>query len=107
MNVFADVPPGQVVEVEYLIKFVRNADCRMERNGEFYSGVEVTAHILNKYDYYREEINSTEEFIELSASKSVISGKPYVAHCNKGEPVNVRIWLLKELQRYRESVKLK
>ena len=104
MNVLADVPPGQVAEVEHLIKFVRNADCRLERNGKFYSGEEVAEHILKKYDYYREEINSTERFIELSASKSVISGKPYVAHCNNSEPVNSRIWLLKELRRYRESV---
>ena len=107
MNAFADVPPGQAVEVEHLIKFVRNTDCQLERNSEFYSGEEVTAHILKKYDYFREEINSTEKFIELSASKSVISGKPYIAHCNNSEPVNGRAWLLKELQRYRESVKLK
>ena len=107
LNAFADVPPGQVAEVEHLIKFIRSADCRLERNDEFYTDEEVIEHILKKYDYYREEINSTEKFIELSASKSVISGKPYIAHCNNSEPVNARIWLLKELRSYRESVKLK
>ena len=105
MVTLADVPPGQVGEVEHLVNFIRNTDCRLERNEKIYSGNEVIEHILRKYDYYREEINSTEDFIEFSASKSVMSGKPYLAHCNNRKPVSGREWLLKELNRYRESVK--
>ena len=107
MNVLADVPSGQVAEVEHLKKFIASTDCRLERNGDFYTGKKVIEHVLDKYDYYREDINSTEGFIELSASKSVISGKPYVTYCDSSEPVNSRVWLLRELQRYRESVKSK
>ena len=102
-NVFADVPAGQLKEVDHLVGFIRTTDCRLERNEKMYSGAEALEHILRKYDYYREEIKSTEDFIEYSASKSVMSGKPYITHCEGHEPVHGREWLLTELKRYRES----
>ena len=99
----ADVPPQQVKEVTYLIEYIRNSTCVLERNNKKYKGEEVIEHILKKYDYFRDEIKSTEDFIKYSASKSELSGKPYIAYCEGSEPVDGFTWLMTELQHYREN----
>lgn len=101
VNVCADVPPGQKAEVEHLISYLENSDCSMLRNGEEYSAEAGAKHIRRKYDHFRDAINSTEEFIELSASKSTISGKPYEVQCPGEPPVKSAAWLLEELGAYR------
>lgn len=103
LSVYADVPDDQRAEVDYLIQFIRGTDCQLERNATFYSGAEAIEHILRKYEHYREEINSTEDFIAYSASKSMISGKAYIAHCKEHEPIEGRQWLMNQLSRYRGS----
>ena len=56
-----------------------------------------------KYDYFRDDISTTEEFIEYSASKSTMSGKYYLVKCDSSEAVKTKEWLLNELKRYREN----
>ena len=102
-NVCADVQPGQKAEVEHLISYLENSDCSMLRNGKEYSAETGAKHIRRKYDHFRNTINSTEEFIELSASKSTISGKPYEVQCPGQAPVESATWLLEELEVYRDD----
>lgn len=99
----ADVPPGQQAEVEHLIAYLENSDCSMLRNGREYSGEEGARHVRRKYEHFRDKIDSTEEFIELSASKSTISGKPYEVHCPGQPSKESAAWLLEELEVYRGS----
>lgn len=100
---YADVPPSQQAEVEHLIAYLENSDCSMLRNGREYSGEEGARHVRRKYGHFRDKIDSTEEFIELSASKSTISGKPYEVHC-PGQPAKESAtWLLEELAVYRRT----
>jgi hypothetical protein len=97
----ADVPDSQVAEVEHLIGYLENSDCEMVRNGKSWSGEEGARHVRRKYSHYRDEISSTEEFIEYSATKSMMSGEYYEVQCPGKAPVKSRDWLLKELQAYR------
>ena len=101
----ADVPVKQVKEVTYLLNYVRNSDCLINRNGTDYIGGEAVKHIEKKYAYFRNDIKSTEDFIGFSATKSTMSGKNYMVTCpeNKEEKkvVNTQAWLLEELRRYR------
>lgn len=100
----ADVPPGQVAEVEHLLAFIKNnSSCRFLRNGREYSGTRAHRHVLRKYDYFRDQIRSTEDFIALSASESTISGKPYQFLCQGSPAVESKTALLEELARYRSS----
>jgi hypothetical protein len=98
----ADVPVEQEAEVEHLINYLQASDCRMVRNGKSYVGSEGANHVQRKYDHFRDEISSTEDFIEYSATKSVMSGKYYLVECPGEEPVRSRDWLLKELKAYRD-----
>jgi len=97
----ADVPEAQRPEVQHLLETIKTSACIMERNDEKGTGAMAHDHILRKYDYYRDEIQSTEDFIELAATKSVLSGKYYYVHCEGQPAMRLKDWLLFELQRYR------
>ena len=100
---YADVPPGQVAEVQHLLAFVAGSNCKLERNGSLHDGKEAVAHIKKKYDYFRDEINTTEDFIAYSATKSTLSGRRYHVQCPGKAVLESRDWLLNELHRYRTA----
>ena len=102
---YADVPAEKQHEVKHLLSFVEQSDCLLERNGKQHSGAEAVKHIKKKYDYYRDDVDSAESFIEYSATKSTMSGKYYMVQCGSRAAVKTRDWLLEELKRYRESVR--
>ena len=97
----ADVPPEQKPEVEHLIGFLQTSDCSMIRNGRAHDGAEAARHVRRKYKHFRDDISSTVEFIELSATKSTMSSKPYEVHCPGEPPRQSADWLLDELEAYR------
>ena len=90
-------------EIQHLLKFVATTECQYERNGTFYTGNEAVTHIKKKYDYFVDDIQSTEDFIQYAATKSKMSGKYYRIHCPNAQAENSRDWLLAELQRYRRT----
>lgn len=100
---FADVPPEQKPEVEHLLAFVRQSNCVMVRNGDEHNGEKAVSHIQNKYDYFSEDITSTEQFIEYSATKSTMSGKYYMVRCPDGKEIRSQDWLLEELAAFRAT----
>jgi hypothetical protein len=92
---------GTQEEIDYLLGFVSNMDCQYIRNGTDYDGKAARDHIAMKYEYYLDDIKTTEDFILYSATSSKISGKKYRIKCPGVEVVNANDWLLKELQNYR------
>lgn len=102
-NVVADVPADQVKEVNHLIHFVKTSDCRLTRNGTEHPPAKSAAHIEKKYNYFRNKIKSTEDFIKYSATKSTMSGKHYTVTCPGKEPIKTRDWLLEELKLFRAN----
>ena len=98
---FADVPPEQLSEVDHLLAFVKNSGCIINRNGTDHPADKGISHIETKYDYFRDDINSTEDFIELSATKSTMSGDYYMVRCPGKVTVRTKDWLLTELKKYR------
>ena len=101
----SDVPPDQKPEVEFLIETVRSTNCTFDRNGKKYDGKKAASHIQRKYNYYKDEITSTETFIEYSATKSMLSGADYYIICPGEPPVRSQDWLLEKLSEYRQKNK--
>ncbi|BAU47747.1 hypothetical protein SVA_1172 [Sulfurifustis variabilis] len=99
----ADVPPGQRAEVEHLLAFVTRSECLFIRNDAAHTGAKAAAHMRKKYEYFRDRIRSTEDFIELAASRSTTSGKPYTVRCGAQPGVATRDWLEAELGRHRRT----
>lgn len=100
-SINADVPNSQKNEVAHLLTFVKDSGCTLTRNGSSHTAIEGVSHIENKYDYFRDDIQSTEDFIDLSATKSTMSGKYYTVTCPGKETIKTQDWLLTELKRYR------
>ena len=96
----ADAPAD---EVEHLLGFVESSGCIFDRNGSRHSAAEAREHIERKYNYLREKLSTSEEFIQYAASESSFTGKAYHVECD-GRRQPSRQWLLDELEQYRESV---
>ncbi|MFV1992459.1 MAG: DUF5329 family protein [Acidiferrobacterales bacterium] len=101
----ADVPPEQVKEVEHLLNFVKDSNCTINRNGSDYNGEKGFSHINRKYNYFRDDIKNTEDFIKYSATKSTMSGDFYTVSCPGKKTVQTKDWLLNELVRFRSTQK--
>ena len=101
----SDVPDADRHEVLHLLDYLRTSDCAMERNGERHESEDAYSHVRKKYEYFRDKIQTSEDFIEYSASKSTMSGKYYRVFCKDEPPVLTRDWLLEELRSYRERAR--
>lgn len=87
--------------VQHLITFVKESDVTFERNRSRYNGSEAAKHINKKYEHFKDEIDTPEKFIELCATGSLMTGKPYVIITKEGEQLSSSEWLYTELQVYR------
>lgn len=90
-------------EIDHLLNFVKTTNCVYERNGKKHTGSEAYKHILRKYNYYEDDVETTEDFIKYSATKSKISGKYYLIHCSNEKGIKSQAWLLEELSRFRQN----
>ena len=100
-GVNADVPSAQAAEVNHLLDFIKNSGCIINRNGDDHPAADGIEHIKKKYDYFRDDIKSTEEFIEYSATKSTMSGDYYMVTCPGKTTIRTRDWLMAELRDFR------
>jgi hypothetical protein len=89
----------------YLIDLVAQSQFTFIRNGTEYSGREAADHIRNKYEYFKSRIESPEDFIHMCASKSLVSGKPYLVSTAQGK-IPVEKWLGEILMEHRKTRKL-
>ena len=102
-EIHADVPEAQKSEVNHLLEYLKNSGCQMERNGSKHDAQEAVKHINKKYDYYRDDIKTTEDFIDRSASRSSLSGREYHVLCPGQETRPTADWLKEELEHYRKE----
>ena len=73
------------------------------RNGREYEPVEAVKHIQTKYQYYKDEIATAEQFIELCATRSTMTNQPYEIRCPGRQPTPSNDWLTAELERLRQQ----
>lgn len=92
-------------EIEQLFSVLGHSTCQFYRNGSWYSARKASAHLRRKYDYLLERgrIKSTEAFIELAASRSSMSGKPYLVKCGNAAPIQSKDWFSRKLLDARAS----
>jgi hypothetical protein len=88
-------------EIAYLLQQVEKSPLIFVRNSQEYSGREAARHLRQKQVYFQEQIKTAEDFIRLAASHSLMSGKPYLVQLPDGRREECRVWLTRELQRFR------
>ena len=79
--------------------------CEFNRNGTWHKATEAKSHLLRKLKYLEDSgaVQSTEQFIELAASESSMTGQPYLVRCGNGAPVQSGAWLRSQLQVMRSA----
>ena len=95
--------PATAAEVGQLLTTLERSPCMFNRNGKWYSASEARAHLEMKFRYFvdQDSISTTEDFINLAATTSSRSGKPYQVQCAGEDPVPSATWLTEELHRIR------
>jgi hypothetical protein len=89
-------------EIDHLLAFITASPCAFIRNGVSYEGKAAVDHIKDKYEHYRDDIHSAEDFIARAATKSELSGKPYLVQCD-ADTMPAADWLKKELATFRQQ----
>lgn len=97
----ADTAGDVEAESRYLIARVAESDRVFWRNGNRHTGPQAAEHIQRKYEHFRDRITTGEQFIELAASRSTLTGKPYEILLADGRRQPLAQWLLKHLEDYR------
>ena len=98
-------PPAVAqVEVDYLLATIAQSGCQFNRNGTWYDGARAVAQMANKYSYLvmRDAIKTADDFIEMAASRSSVTGSSYWISCSDARPVKSGQWLKERLAAYRQ-----
>ena len=80
-------------EIDELITFVRTSDVRFIRNGSEYSAAEGADQLRDKLARAGDRVKTTDDFITGIASKSYLSGKPYLVKFADGHTQPTGDWL--------------
>src|SRR4051794_26548511 len=90
-------------EIDGLISFVRTSGVRFIRNGTEYSAAEGADHLRDKLGQAGDRVKNTEDFITGVASKSYLSGKPYLVKFADGHTQRTSDWLRAHLAEMRKG----
>jgi hypothetical protein len=91
------------LSISYLIDYLANSKATFIRNGASHAPAQAAEHIKAKYAHFKSEIKTPEDFIRLCASKSFLSGKPYLVRLPDGKEMHVDAWLTDALKRHRSE----
>ncbi|MCK5728749.1 MAG: DUF5329 family protein [Methylococcales bacterium] len=101
--VHAELASEQEKEIQHLFAFIKDSSCEMNRNGTLHKSADAAEHIQKKYEYFKKKIHNTADFIQLSATKSTVSGRFYTVTCGDNPPLKAKEWLLGELKKFRTT----
>ncbi len=86
--------------IHYLISYVSGSGLTFIRNDREYTAGEAATHMNRKYQHFRDDIETPDEFIERCATKSLLSGDPYLVVDGRGIELRTSDWLRTELAAY-------
>jgi Family of unknown function (DUF5329) len=87
--------------INYLLDCVAKSDATFVRNGQTHTPQEAVDHIKAKYEHFKNEIKTPEDFIRLAASKSLLTGQPYLVRTKDGKEIQLSAWLTDALKKHR------
>jgi len=89
--------------IEYLIGQVSGSGLTFIRNADHYPAAEAAEHMRRKYAHFKGEIRTPEDFIARCATRSLLTGKPYLVITQRGEEIPTSDWLGRMLEAYRSQ----
>lgn len=101
------LPEAARAEIDGLLSRLAASQCHFQRNGIWHASDAAQAHLRHKLDQLvrRGAVASAEEFIQRAATKSSVSGRPYLVKCGDRAAVPSEAWLRAELGALRAARK--
>jgi len=106
--IFLSISTGQIFatdsldeSIKFLLDYVGKSDATFIRNGQTHTPQEAVNHIKAKYEHFKSEIKTPEDFIRLAASKSLLTGQPYLVRTPDGKEMRLDEWLTAALKQRR------
>ncbi len=95
--------PQTKAEIDELITYVQMSGVRFIRNGSEYSGAQGAQHLRDKLASAGDRVKTTDDFITGIASKSYLTGKPYLVKFPDGHTQPTGDWLRAHLAEIRKN----
>ncbi len=92
-----------VETVDYLLRQVATSNYVFIRNGKDHESEDAAKHMRRKYEHFSDEIATPEQFIDRSATKSMMTGQRYRVRFPDGREMDTANWLLEELAEFRAA----
>ena len=92
-------------KIDYLIERIRQSPYTFIRNGESYRGGKAAMHLSWKFHRKGAKIKRAVDFIRKIASRSAVSGQPYMIKIQNGEMYPVSELLNNELENLERILK--
>jgi hypothetical protein len=89
--------------IAFLLAYVKNSDVIFIRNNREHRPEEAAAHMRRKYEHFKDQIKTPEDFILLAGAKSLMIGKAYQVRMKDGKTMLTRTWLEEALVRHRRK----
>lgn len=88
-------------KIKFLLKELDKPEANLKfiRNGEEFSGKEAREHMQKKLDYAGSKIKTVEDFIDMIATKSYLTGNKYYVKLPDGKKVESAKWLRETLKK--------
>jgi hypothetical protein len=93
--------------INYLLNYIANSKAMFIRNGTSHTPAEAVDHIKAKYEHFKNQIKTPEDFIRLAASKSLMTGKAYIVRTPDGAEMLLDAWLAQALEAHRAATRSK
>jgi Family of unknown function (DUF5329) len=84
-------------DIDYLLGRIEQSSCQFVRNGTTHPPADAAEHLRKKRTAARREM-TPEQFIENIASKSSMSGEPYLIRCKGQADEQLGVWLRRALK---------
>jgi Fe-S oxidoreductase len=98
--------PAEEKLIDTLILRVSKMDAMIFlRNGNEYTAADAAKHMQAKYDYFKKELVTAEDFIDRCASRSEMTGQAYKVKLTNGAVRDANEFLNSELRALRQQAK--
>jgi hypothetical protein len=88
-------------KIEFLISSIENLkEAVFIRNGSEYDGKTAANHLRVKLEKAGGRVQTADDFIKLCASRSVITGKPYLIRFTDGKTIKAEDFFKEKLKEY-------
>ena len=88
-------------KIEFLLLSVENMKgATFIRNGTEHDGKEAAAHLRMKLQKAGRKVQNADDFIKLCASKSIISGQPYLIRLSDGKAIKSEQYFREKLREF-------